>query len=370
MKLAEVQIKGFKSFDNIEGQAIEFGDITLLLGANGSGKSNLVSFFRLVGFLMTGALQDYVGRYGVSQLLYYGPKATETITFRLKLADDSVEDVYEARLSFGLPDRLFVSGEKVTHIPRDGKVRQDYQISQDSAEAQIGTDARKISQAIANLSRGIKAFQFHDTSDTARIKDRAYIDDAAYLRSDGGNLAAFLRMLKDNEEFQEYYNRIVRHIRRVVPQFHDFVLHTLPGNNRYVRLNWVDTVRPDHLFGPDQLSDGSLRFMALATLLLQPPALMPKIVVIDEPELGLHPAAIAELAGLMKRASVDSQIIVATQSTRLIDEFSPEQLVVVERDARSGASLFKRLDARALEEWLSRYSLSELWEKNVIGGQP
>lgn len=369
MKLTELEIKGFKSIDGA-GQTIAFGDVTLLLGANGAGKSNLISFFRMLGYMTTGALQQFVGRQGVNQLLFYGSKVTESINFRVTLKDEAKTDQYEVKLSHGMPDRLFVSGEKVSFHSREKPKPQEYFLNAGGGESGLSEDKRRTSQVLASLLGRINDYQFHDTSDTARIKDRVYVDDANYLRSDAGNLAAFLKNLKETERFRPYYQRIVRHVQKVMPQLGDFDLVSVSGNDLYVRLNWKDRLRPDYLFGPDQISDGSLRFMALATLLLQPPELMPKVIVLDEPELGLHPAATLELAGLIKRASHHVQIVVATQSTRLVDEFSPEQVVVVERDEHSGASQFRRLDTEKLASWLERYSLSELWEKNVLGGKP
>lgn len=371
MKLKEIHLRGFKSIDNSDGQHIALGDVTLLLGANGSGKSNLVSFFNMLGYMATGALQIFVGKYGVKQLLHFGPKTTESIFFKLTLEDDEKVDTYEVTLAHGLPDRLFVAGEKVTFHQRSRPKPQEYYLPTGAAEVSVFQDKENLtSKVLANLLRGIKTFQFHDTSDSARIKDRVPVDDGSYLRSDAGNLAAFLKMLKESEEHRPYYERIIRHIRMVMPQFGDFRLETLPNSPSFVRLNWTDSQGSDYLFGPDQISDGSLRFMALTTLLLQPPTLLPKVIVIDEPELGLHPAAIQELAGMIERASENAQIIAATQSTRLVDEFVPDQIMVVERSPATGSTQFKRLDQADLGEWLGRYSLSELWEKNVIGGQP
>jgi predicted ATPase len=370
MKLKEILLKGYKSIDGSTGQIIPLGDVTVLLGANGSGKSNLVSFFKMLNFMTTGALQQYVGKQGVSRLLFYGPKETESISFRLGFESDSAHDTYEVKLSYGLPDRLFISGEKVTDHKKGEVQPQETFLASGSAELELKKDKRPTSKVLYGLLSGIRTYQFHDTSDTAKIKDRGYVDDAKYLRSDAGNLAAFLKMLKDHSEFKKYYDRIVRYIQRVMPQFGDFDLDPIPGKKDYVRLNWKDNTGGDYLFDPDQISDGSLRFMALATLLLQPPELLPKFIVLDEPELGLHPGAIAELAGIVRSASQKTQILLATQSTRLVDEFSPEDLVVVERDDEKRCSVFKKLDAERLGDWLVRYSLSELWEKNVLGGQP
>lgn len=370
MKLTNISLRGFKSIDARDGQNIPLGNVTVLLGANGSGKSNLVSFFSLLNFITTGALQNYVGRYGVSQLLFYGPKVTESLSFVLHFASDDARDTYEVQLSYGLPDRLFVSGEKVTFHKAGYDQAQEYHLEGGGGETGLSKDTRPTSKILHALLSGIRTYQFHDTSDTAKIKDRGYVDDARYLRSDAGNLASFLKMLKEHPEYQRYYERIVRHIRRVMPQFGDFSLEPLPGNEKYTRLNWTDSTDSNYLFGPDQISDGSLRFMALATLLLQPPALLPRFIVIDEPELGLHPASIAHLASMVKMASKNAQVLVATQSTRLVDEFSPENLVIVERDAENRSSIFRKLNDEAIEQWLQRYSLSELWEKNVLGGQP
>jgi len=370
VKLHQIKVSGFKSISGEHKQCIKLGDVTVLLGANGSGKSNLVSFFKMLNYMTTEALQEYVGKQGVRQLLFYGPKQTESIGFELEFSSEDAKDIYEVKLSYGLPDRLFVSGERVFYQKTGYDRPQEYFLVQGGSETGLSKDGRATSRILSKTLSGIRAYQFHDTSDYAKIKDRGYVDDAGYLRNNAGNLAAFLKMLKENEKYRKYYDRIVRHVRNVMPQFGDFELSTLPNNDKYVRLNWTDSEERDYLFGPDQLSDGSLRFMALATLFLQPPDLLPSFIVVDEPELGLHPAAIAELAGMIRQASQYSQVLVATQSTRLVDEFSLENLVVVERDEKERCSVFKRLDAEQLKEWIERYSLSELWEKNILGGQP
>lgn len=370
MKLREVHVKGYKSIDGQVGQTIPLGDITVLLGANGSGKSNLVSFFKMLNFMTTGALQQYVGRQGVSRLLFYGPKQTESLSFNLFFESEHACDTYEVKLSYGLPDRLFISEEKITFHKKGEERPLEYALENGGGESGLKKDSGPTSKILYALLSGIRTYQFHDTSDTAKIKDRGYVDDARYLRSDGGNLAAFLKMLKEHDSYVKYYERIVRHIQRVMPQFGDFDLESIPGRQNYVRLNWKDSSGSEYLFGPDQISDGSLRFMALATLLLQPPDLLPRFIVLDEPELGLHPAAITELAAIVRSASQKTQILLATQSMRLVDEFSLQDLVIVERDEKNHCSVFKKLDPDVLKDWLERYSISELWEKNVLGGQP
>jgi predicted ATPase len=378
LKLKQIGIKGYKSIAST-GQHIDFGDITILLGANGSGKSNLVSFFKLLNFITSKGLQVFIGKQGgADALLYYGSKHTDKLEFSIKLEQvdgkDIRETTYGAKLVHGMPDRLFFATEKVTYQKPIERRPQELFIEAGNSESGLPDDRRITSKVLFSALAGIRAYQFHDTSDTAKIKLTGYIDDSRYLRSDAGNLAAFLLSMLDIQDNQKYYDRIIRHIQKVMPQFKEFDLETIPKKEKklrdtYIKLNWRDTFG-DTLFGPHQISDGSLRFIALSALLLQPPAMLPQTIIIDEPELGLHPAAIAELAGMIKTASKSAQIIIATQSTRLVDEFSADNIVIVERDETSHSSIFKRLNEGDLKDWLSRYSLSELWEKNVLGGRP
>ena len=371
MQLIQLVVKGFKSIQ--QDQVIDFGDVTVLLGPNGAGKSNLVSFLKMLNFISREELQIFIGKQGgADALLYYGSKQTDAIEFCLILRQESEIpsiSIYNVSLAHGMPDKLFFVREQVTHQKTGEKAEQKYFLDNGNSESGLFKDRRTTSKILLSALGSIQTYQFHDTSDTARIRANGYVDDSRYLRSDAGNLAAFLKMMKTNPKNKRYYERIVRHIQRVMPQFGNFDLETIAENDLYVRLNWKD-ISNDLLFGPHQISDGSLRFMALASLLLQPPTILPETIVLDEPELGLHPAAIAELAGMIRTASKNARIVIATQSTRLVDEFNVGEIVVVERDEIRNCSVFKRLNETELEDWLSRYSLSELWEKNVLGGLP
>jgi len=356
MKLPQLDIKGFKSIDGEQGATIPFGDVTVLLGANGSGKSNLLSFFAMLHDIGKFNLSYFVEKYGANRLLFYGSKKTQYISYTLCFENKKEQYSYTEYLAHQIPDGLFIKSKEIYHLTKD-------EFKKEIFDEKIRIDTYEF------LS-DIYVYQFNDTSESSQIKDRCYVDDAKYLHPDAGNLAAFLRMLNKHQDYNRYYQRIVRHIQRIMPQFGDFDFDSIPAAGDYVRLNWKDTSSSHYLFDPHQLSDGTLRFMALATLLLQPPELLPKFIILDEPELGQHPAAIAELAGMVKIASAHSQVLLATQSTRLVDEFGADNLVIVERDEQRKSSIFKKLDPEALADWFSRYSLSELWEKNVLGGQP
>jgi predicted ATPase len=378
LKLKKIEISGYKSIDS-EGQSIEFGDVTVLLGANGAGKSNLVSFFKLLNYMTTGSLQVFIGEQGYAEsLLHYGAKITPIIRAKLKFEDEkSNTDTYDFTLAHASGDTLIFTRETVTWQQRQHQRPFEINLGAGYSESKLPETAKssqdekksKSCKIIWDLLQSCRVYQFHDTSNVAKIRNYGYIGDNEYLRSDAGNLAAFLHGMQKTKEWEKYYQRIIRHIRMIIPQFGDFILKPSPLNDTKISLDWNES-GSEYRFGPHQLSDGGLRFMAMATLLLQPPALIPGAILIDEPEPGLHPVAISALAGMIHSASEYSQVIIATQSPRLVDEFEANVITVVERDEKKNCSLFKKLDEEDLKEWLDRYTLSELWEKNVLGGRP
>lgn len=375
LRLTNINLKGYKSISG-NGQNIPIGEITILLGANGAGKSNLVSFFQMINFMTTGALQTYIGKSGYADsLLYYGSKKTSRLEAELTFSDCNSTDKYRFTLSHAAGDTLIFTEEALYWKQNEKSKPFEISLAPGSKESGLNDYSKKqevgakVAQTILNLLKKCQVFQFHDTSKEARIRNSGYINDCDFLRSDAGNLAAFLFAIKNKKDGEKYYNRIVRYIKFAMPQFNDFVLNPSARNDNYIMLNWIEN-DSDYLFGPHQISDGSLRFMALATLLLQPPSSLPTAIILDEPELGLHPSAISLLAGMVKTASQNCQIIIATQSTGLIDEFDSENIVVVERDKEEKCSNYKTLDIESLQEWIDKYSMSELWAKNILGGRP
>ena len=345
-KLKRIKISGFKSIKEMD---LEMRDLNVLIGANGVGKSNLVSFFRLLGALAQDPARGPTTAAAAgtpSFLLHYGPKTTQTIAARLEFAGDPSIRSYSLQSVFGTDGAL--------HWLHNTSTEEDPRF-----ESAYGW------HPAFDVMKRWETFQFHDTSDTASVRLDHYLNDSHQLLPDAGNLAAYLYVLRETKH--EYYQRIFGTIRLIAPFFDDFVLAPSPLNPEMIRLDWRERDR-DMVFGPHQLSDGTLRAMALITLLLQPEDALPPLLIIDEPELGLHPYALSIVAGLIRAASSYVQVIVSTQSERLVDEFEPEDMVVVERVG--GESRFTRLDPTRLSEWLEEYTLGELWEKNVIGGRP
>jgi predicted ATPase len=366
MKISTLSLKGFKTIKHLEN--LEFNEnINLFIGANGSGKSNLISFFEMISYIMTESLQQYIADNGFANtLLYFGSKTTSQIEAIIKLTSETSENKYYFRLSHIVGDSLVFAKETINY--QKNKEHQEINLSGNSKETELKNSQATIAKSLRKILNCIRIFHFHDTSKNSFIKQARILEDNTYLKSDGGNLASFLYRLKD--EYPKHYNKIKLIIRQIAPFFDDFIL--IP-NKDYILLKYKE-IGSDIEFGAFRLSDGTLRFMALATLLIQPKETMPAIIIIDEPELGLHPVAIDKLASLLITASKYSQIFITTQSERLLNNFEAENIIVVSREKEIGNnryySDFRQLNKEELETWLAEYSLSQIWESNIIGGRP
>lgn len=356
-RLKRLTIRGFKSIRALKG--FKLRDLNVLIGANGAGKSNFISLFRMLAELVERRLQLFVQENdGPDGLLFGTRKRTEQIDVELYFGRNG----YRFSLKPAGPRLVFAREE--TCFSGDLAVSA-HQLGSGHLEAQLpdvkdDTFAPFVLPAIKRW----RVYHLHDTSASAPVRQAQPVRDNLRLKPDAANLAPFLRLLY--ERFPDHYQRIVSTIRLVAPFFDDFVYREDPGER--IELEWLENGDPDTPRSPRQLSDGTLRFIGLATILLQPVRFQPSTILIDEPELGLHPLALTVLAGLLRQASERRQIIVSTQSVELVNELAPEDVIVVGR--KEGASSFERLDAERLEEWLQDYTLGELWKMNVLGGRP
>lgn len=363
--LQRLTLNGFKS---IKAMDLELRPLNILIGANGAGKSNLISFFKMLNEMMVGRFQQYIATSGRAQsLLHFGPKITPQIEAKLEFEVENGIDTYHLRLFHAAGDTLIFAEETLGFLqtgytsPRIDQLGAGHQETRISEAADEGKQTAKTLRYLLNRCR---VYHFHDTSSTAEVRQSCYLGDNRWLMSDAGNLAALLlRFRKENHGAA--YQRIVGTIRLIAPFFDDFDLE--PDASNRVILNWREK-GSDRVFGPHQFSDGTLRAICLATLLLQPEDELPKLIVVDEPELGLHPYALNVVAALFSKASHHTQILISTQSSSFLDNFDPEDVIAVNREGKE--SQFKRLNPLELEAWLDEYSLGEVWEKNVIGGGP
>jgi predicted ATPase len=354
-RLRSVLVEGFTS---IRSAALALNDLNVLVGANGAGKSNFIRALGMLGRIVDGELGLFVGLSGgANALLNVGQVGAR----RIHLQVESDAGRYIAELVPAAGDALIFSDESIW--PRNSKVLTSLGRGQRET-ALTATEPLWVPESapLVETLRGCRVFHFHDTSRDAPVKQQGYIADNRALHPDAANLAAVMLRLRDGDRAR--YQRIVRTVKQVAPFFRDFVLEPELADDR-VRLRWQQE-GTDTVFPADALSDGTLRFICLATLLGQPE--LPGLIVLDEPELGLHPFAIVQLAEMLRAASRESQVLLATQSVTLMNQFELDDLIVVER--QDGVSVFDRPAPGPLREWLADYSLGELWEKNMLGGRP
>ena len=359
-KLDRISIKGFKSIREL--QDFELLPLNIIIGGNGAGKSNFIELFRVISAMMKrDGLKEYIEGTADS-FLFGGPKQTKEISVQLVFGSNG----YDFELAPTADGFFLINNEKRHYFPHDatrnlgsGNFNPNLLSDKDNSGLVSEKGASYFTyEAITSWT----IYHFHDTSKEAGM--RRYCDDArgANLFSDASNIAAFLHNMQ--QEHPDSYREIISAVQLVMPFFEDFVL--MPNSKGQVRLEWKQTGLRDYTMRPTHLSDGSIRFICLVTSLLQPDP--PSLMIIDEPEIGLHPAAIEILSEVIQTAASRTQVIIATQSPHLIDHFSVEDIVVANRE--NGATTLRRLEHDAFAEWLKSYTIGELWMKNVIVGGP
>lgn len=349
-----IKIEGYKSIKTLD---FKVEPVNILIGANGAGKSNFISFFKMLNQLYEQNLQNYVATNGgINKFLYRGRKVTDCLTCELSFGNHN--NTYKVELTAG--EHAFVVTKEVLYYGDS-----PWNIAAGRNEAYIKQDNGFRASYLWDYLQTLKVYHFHDVGKNSPFNTDSSSSDYGMLTSDGSNLASVLNYLQQHEAM--VYQRIVKVIQSVAPYFSGFSIRPTAPDSEYVRLGWHEQGN-ELLYGAADFSDGTMRFVALATLFLQPD--LPKTIIIDEPEIGLHPLAIAKLAGLIKSASQRGcQVIVATQSADLVDCFEPNDVVVV--DKKDGESVFCRLNNTELSVWLENYSLGELWIQNIINkGQP
>lgn len=371
MEIDKVRILGYKSFRDV---SITFGQINLMIGGNGVGKSNLISYFKLLNRIINKNLRNYTSKEGADNLLYFGRKVTQKIRSNIVFKNGSIRNAYEFELEPNNDDSFFFTSEqisvsgggyypKVSVIPIINNSETSLCNFRKNDSNVYGGSKSTISSYVIKAFEQFKVYHFHDTSESAKVKLKGSLDDNQVLKEDASNLAAFLYRLQEKNVGS--FRQIEGLIKQVAPFFNGFNLKPSALNPDEIRLEWIE-VGSDKYFNAHSLSDGTIRMICLATLFLQPNP--PSTIIVDEPELGLHPFAIQLLASLVKSASEKSQVIISTQSVTLINQFTPEDVIVVDRQDQQ--SVFRHLSPTELELWQDEYALGEIWEKNLIGGRP
>jgi len=348
--LDRIKIEGYKSIRDLD---LQLKPINILIGSNGVGKTNFISFFKLVNNIYEQRLRNYTMQNRAETLLHFGSKHTREIKGYLKFGDNAYSFTLQPRDN----GSMFLALESSIY-------RHSSYWNRDNDESCIKDSDTFRDKWLRAYLRSYKIYHFHDTAKGSPLRTASPINDNTILREDGGNIPSFLYLLQ--QKHPKTLKRIEMMIKSVMPYFERFDLHPSQLAPE-IELSWIDSTAPDKYFSAADLSDGSIRFIALTTLLLQP--VLPKVIIIDEPELGLHPVAINRLGAMIKSASEKGcQMIISTQSVNLINNFTAGDIITVDR--KDGQSVFNRLDENTLKNWIEDYSLGELWMKSVINGQP
>jgi predicted ATPase len=368
-RLKTLTVKNFKS---IREQTLHLGSLNVFIGANGSGKSNLIEVFRFLQEVVKKNLAGYTLRKGgADRLLYFGRKTSDYMHIGLEFGEAAgTSNKYEVTLTGTNDDALVIANETASYhgngptpVFRHTQLVTDPLITEHVRESNLRDKADPLSRQILNDLERYRIYHFHDTSEDAKVKGTSDVHDNRYLKSRADNLAAFLYWMQQKRP--NYFANIRDTVRQIAPFFADFILQPSRLNEEKIRLEWKE-VGSDAYFNASALSDGTLRFICLVTLLMQPD--LPALVLLDEPELGLHPAAITVLASLLTSAATRTQVIVATQSVTLVNQFEPSDIWTADREDRQ--TVFRRLNESDMASWLDDYALGDLWEKNVLGARP
>lgn len=364
--LRRIRVEGFKSIRQLD---LPMRDINVLIGANGAGKTNLISLFTFLGYLSQGKLQQYIETEGGAETFFhFGTKNTERIKLDLEIGPNGYTAEFLPNLD---DDSLVFDVESCRLVDSPGK--SPWPLYSRRGESGLATEdlsGQPVKYYTKKYLDQCRVYHFHDTSSQAAFKKRSSLYDDYYLEEDAANIAPFLYDLKNgrHDEDQQSYKQIVCAIQSVAPFFHDFYLEpTAKRGDENILLRWRHKNRRSP-FSANALSDGTARFVCLATLLLQPESRRPDTIILDEPELGLHPAALCVLADIIRSVSVKTQVICSTQSVIFANFFSPEDFIVTE--LKDGVSVFERLGREQVERWLDEYGMGDIWSKNLIGGRP
>lgn len=395
--LEKITVSGFKSIRSLK--ELELKPVNILIGANGAGKSNFIDFFRMLRAMLefniaelkdNPSLSAFIeDQGGMANLLFNGPKTQKLST---ELVFNEGQNGYRFDVDITSSAGFMINNEACFY--KKAPYGQEWKILGGGYTRPRLLDeqhARRHSKTrydyIYDTIKTWQIYHFHDTSRLAGVRMPCSISDNRYFHFDASNLAAFLYSLKEgdyaaqvietvsddnmvqrrlvsNPAAKDSYEQIVEAVKVIAPYFDDFIL-TPPkeGKDDRIKLQWKQKGAGINMQAY-HLSDGTLRFICLATALLQPDP--PELLLIDEPELGLHPEALTVLAELIDLSKAHTQIIASTQSPAFADLFQPEDIITVRR--QEGATIFERLEANSLSVWLKNFSIGQLWRKNVIKG--
>ncbi|HYL38179.1 MAG TPA: AAA family ATPase [Bryobacteraceae bacterium] len=387
MRFQKVYLENILSFRNA--LLPDLGSVNILIGPNASGKSNLLDALSLLQAVPTNNLAGPISRGGgIQEWLWRGQGSNTGIaTIECDLEVEKSRVPLHYLLSIQEANPFTIREERLIPLTRgansarpffdrhngrivfSGRVNEigDQIPSAESALSSFRDPTKK--RELTAVGKGFEAIRIYRNFDTslgpgggARHGVSTSYLPVSGLAEDGFNLALILSRMRINGSIQ----RVESYLSQFVERFGEVHVDPTGGMARlYIREQGLQRPTPGL-----RLSDGTLKLLCLLVVLFNSES-ESSLVCIDEPETGLHPDAVRLLARAITEASPRMQLIIATHSDALVDEFSdtPEAVVVCENDARNGTA-FKRLSRKKLKAWLQDYSLGELWRKGAIGGNP
>ena len=322
--LSRISVNGFRSIRSLK--RLKLDQLNVLVGSNGSGKSNLMKVFTLLRDLSDQSehVQPLEAMGGFEVNRHRGRRQSYDIKFELSFMDGGTLKLKNNR------------GEGFNWPSKD-----------------------KLSSR-----RDIGKWRVYDFCNADAMRRKSYVSGHDLLVEDGRNLASVLYWLRENrhDDF-----RILRQTYRLsCPFLGGFFLNPYEFNEAQIELVWRDL--HGRKCGANTLSDASLRFLALVTILRTPEDLRPPILFLENPDLGLHPHAVSLLHSMISSYAVHTQVVLTTQNPYFLDHFDPDDIIVA--NLVDGETEFKRLTNKDLDEWLEDESLGQLWCRNHFGGRP
>ena len=392
--ITHLHLESFKSFKSLD---FELKPLNVVIGPNGSGKTNFLDFFRFLSEAMSNHLADAIyNRGGLWRLSFGGSR--DPLTFRLGLLMRTEEDPEDPDLridlSYTCEIRPYDNQYEIFAERFGGSQRSRKHGDKDWDKALLDKMAReglpKLSAdatplvsypelALSSRRAAVDGFADVFVQDTRNIqwvsnslmgpdavgRRPSYTRSDSLLLPDGDNLSSVLHFLSNDPQHRETRERLLDVLRIAYPDFEDLSFRA-PAQGQVI-LSWKDKRLKD-AFDANFLSDGLLRFLSLLVVLLNPRP--PSLILIDEPEVGLHPSLIGLIGELLVDASTRTQLIVATHSPQLLNELQKEHICVVETDKEGASTITRASEKPDIDAWLKNFTLGETWLQGNLGGKP
>ncbi len=380
-KINRIKIGGFRRLREID---LPVRPFMVLIGANGVGKTSFLDAFSLLSASASGNLNSMLSQLGgIANLLTRGKSEEfsflvdmevpghQPLEYELYLSPKghsysiSKEILSQQRESYSQPFKHIDSSDgdiRYYEIMENRLVRPDWEHNPlETSLSQVPKMFRQ-PEELRRILATTTHYHVLDVGPRAPVKLPQPMKPATLPGADGEDLVPYLYYLREGDK--DRFDAILDSLRTAFPDFEE--LNFPPVAAGVLAMTWKDKKIPTKPIFLNELSEGTLRFLWLVSL-LQSPSLS-TITMIDEPEVSLHPELLSLLADLMREASNRTQLIVATHSDRFIRFLRPEEVVVMDIDDDGGTTA-TWADSLDLERWLAEYSLDEVWRMGRMGGR-